>query len=50
MKDKNLNILSPWTANSLLYIIYNWHSSPIILIWTVNIRNIHCVNIIFIEP
>ena len=48
MKDKNLNILSPRTSNTLLYIIHNWHSSPIVLIWTVNIRNIHCVNIIFI--
>ena len=50
MKDKNLNILSPRTWNPLLYIIYNWHSSPIILIWTVNFRNINCINIIFIEP
>ena len=49
MKDKNLNILSSRTSNPL-HIIYNWHSSPIVLIWTVNIRNIHCVNIIFIEP
>ena len=38
MKDKNLNILSPRTSNPLLYILYNLHSSPIILIWTVNIR------------
>ena len=46
MKDKNLNISSPRTLNPLLYIIYNnWHSSPIVLIWTVNIRNIYCVNI-----
>ena len=50
MKDKNLIILSPRTSNPLFYIIYNWHSSPILLIWTVNIRNIHCVNIIFIKP
>ena len=50
MKDKNLNILSPRTSNPLLYIIYNWHSSPIVFNWTVNIRNIHCVNIIVIEP
>ena len=48
MKDKNLNILSPRTSNPLLYIIYNWHSSPIVFNWTVNIRNIHCVNIIAI--
>ena len=47
MKDKNLNILSPRTSNPLLYIIYNWHSSPIVLIWTVNIRNIHFVNIAY---
>ena len=50
MKDRNLNKLSPQTSNPLLYIIYNWHSSPIVLTWTVNIRNIHCVNVIFIEP
>ena len=50
MKDKNLNILSARTLNPLFYIIYNWHSSPIVLIWTVNTKNIHCVNIIFIEP
>ena len=31
MKDKNLNILSPWTSNPLPYIIYN----GIVLIWTV---------------
>ena len=37
MKNKNLNILTPWTSNPLLYIIYNWLSSPIVLIWTVNI-------------
>ena len=37
MKDKNLNILSARTSNSLNYIIYNWHSSPIDLIRTVNI-------------
>ena len=42
MKEKNFNIMSP-----LLYIIYNWHSSPIVLIWTNNIRNMHCVNIIY---
>ena len=47
MKDKNLNILSLRISNPLLYIIYNWHSSPIVLIWTVKIRNILCVNIIF---
>ena len=40
MKDTNLNFLTP-----LLYIIYNWHSSPIVLIWTVKIRNIYCVKI-----
>ena len=50
MKDKNLNTSSPRTSNSLLYIIYNWHSSPIVLIWTVNTRNINHVYIIFIEP
>ena len=44
---ENLNILSPRTSDPLLYIIYNWHSSPIVLIWTVNIRNIHCVNITY---
>ena len=45
MKDKkNLNILCPRTSNPLLYFIYNWHCSPIVLIWAVNIRNIHCVN------
>ena len=47
MKDKNLNISSPRTSDLLLYIIYSWHSSPIVLIWTVDIRNIHCVNIIY---
>ena len=47
MNDKNLNIFSPQTSNPLLYIIYNWHSSPIVLIWTVNIRKIHSVNNIF---
>ena len=47
MKDKNLNILSLRTSNPLPYIIYNRHSSPIVLVWTVNIRNIHCVNIIY---
>ena len=47
MKDKNLNILSSRTSNPLLYIIYYWHSSPIVLIWTVNIRNIPFVNIIY---
>ena len=47
MKDKNLNILSPRTSNSRLYIIYNRHSSPIVLTWKVNIRNIHCVNITY---
>ena len=45
MNDKTLNILS-----LLLDIIYNWHISPIVLICTVYIRNIHCVKIIFIEP
>ena len=35
MKDKNSNILSPRTSNPLLYIIYNWHSNPIVVIWTV---------------
>ena len=45
MKDKNLNISSPRTSNPFLYIIYNWHSSTIF--WTGNIRNIHCVNIIY---
>ena len=50
MEDKNLNFLSPRTSNPLTHIIYNWHSSPIVLIWTDNIRNIHCVNIIFFEP
>ena len=25
MKDKNLNILSPWTSNPLLYFIYNFY-------------------------
>ena len=41
MKDKNLNILSPWTLDPLPNTIYNWHSSPIVLIWTVNI-DIEC--------
>ena len=43
MRNKNINILSPRTSNPLLYIL----SSPIVLIWTVNIRNIHSVNIIY---
>ena len=47
MKYKNLNILSPRSSNPLLYIIYNWHSSPIVIIWKVNIGNIHYVNIIY---
>ena len=49
MKDKNLNILSPRSSNPLLYIIYTWHSSPIVLIWTINIRILQCANIIFVE-
>ena len=49
MKDKNLNILSSRTSNALLYMNFNCHSSLIVLIWAVNIRNINCANIIFIE-
>ena len=45
MKDKN--ILSARTSNTLLYIIYNWHSSPIVFIWTVNIRKTFIVSTSF---
>ena len=31
MKDKKLSLLSTRTWNRLLYIIYNWHSSSIVL-------------------
>ena len=37
MKDKN--ILSAWTSNPFLYIIYTWHSSHIVLIWSSSMFN-----------
>ena len=38
MKYKNLNILGPWTANPLLFIIYNFYI--LIKIWLIHLNTI----------
>ena len=47
MKDKILNILSPWNSNPLLYIIYNWKRD----VTRFRIPTLHCLTMSrFVDP